>query len=358
MAEDFARIERTYTYTYDQFTVFFYEGNVFLGGKKYSIGQCCVDMVNLDESVLNEISQRVDAFIPAALALLKEKTDSAAALAQEKLNAVWDIVFSLPVYRDLQMDEECNYHTFQRFMADEEKWKQVQDPTSEGYAMYQGMMASLVCFVDDLRRFRQQIKGMAERYFEPLRRRNSDAYADAYSCFYADMICVSAQLLGEDFDQSFPMQVDFVPMMYPNEEDRFFIAEKATFNSLTNFLRTEFYRGLARGNAPRCCQNCGRYFLLTKGYDTCYCNNIAPDETTRTCRKVGAHRKEMREKGNRTPARVEYDRTYNRLKVRKQRKKISSDEWNAAVAKAQELVAQSGRGELTDEELKQKLDEL
>lgn len=48
MAEDLARIERTYTYTYDQFAVFFYEGNVFSGGKKYPIGQCCVDVVNLE----------------------------------------------------------------------------------------------------------------------------------------------------------------------------------------------------------------------------------------------------------------------------------------------------------------------
>lgn len=234
----------------------------------------------------------------------------------------------------------------------------MQDPASEGYAIYQGMIANLVCFVDNLRRFRKQISGMTERYLEPLGRRNSDAYADAYSRFYADMICVSAQILGEDFDQSFPMRVDFVPMMYPNETDRFFIAEKATFNSLTDFLRTEFYRGLAMGNAPRRCHNCGRYFLLTKGYDTCYCNNIAPGETARTCRKVGMHRKEMRGKVNRSPAQIEYDRTYNRLKVRKQRKKISTSEWNAAVAKAQELVAQSECGELSDEDLKQKLEEL
>ncbi len=137
-----------------------------------------------------------------------------------------------------------------------------------------------------------------------------------------------------------------------------FIAERATFNSLTDFLRTEFYRGLAKGNAPRCCHNCGRYFLLTAGYNTCYCNNIAPGETKRTCRKVGAHRKEAQGKENRTPAQKEYDRTYNRLKVRKQRGKISADEWNAAVAKAQELVAQSERGELTDEMLKQRLEEL
>ena len=116
------------------------------------------------------------------------------------------------------------------------------------------------------------------------------------------------------------------------------------------------YRGLAVGNAPRRCHNCGMYFLLTKGYDTCYCNNIAPGETTRTCRKVGAHRKEAQGKAKRTPAQVEYDRTYNRLKVRKQRKKISTSEWNAAVAKAQKLVAQSERGELSDEDLKQKLE--
>ena len=66
----------------------------------------------------------------------------------------------------------------------------------------------------------------------------------------------------------------------------------------------------------------------------------------------------MRGKANRSPAQIEYDRTYNRLKVRKQRKKISTDEWNVAIAEAQELVARSGRGELTDEELKQKLGEL
>ena len=154
------------------------------------------------------------------------------------------------------------------------------------------------------------------------------------------------------------MEVNFVPMMHPTEEGKIFIAEKATFSSLTDFLRTEFYRGLAIGNAPRRCHNCGRYFLLTAGYNTCYCNNIAPGEAERTCRKVGAHRKEAQGKANRTPAQKEYDRTYNRLKVRKQRGKISAGEWNAAVAAAQDLVARSERGELTDEELKRRLAEL
>ena len=75
---------------------------------------------------------------------MKKKADSDAVLAQEKLNAVWDAVFSLSVYRDLNMVEECNHHTFQRLIADEEKWAQVQGQASEGYAMYQSKMAGLV----------------------------------------------------------------------------------------------------------------------------------------------------------------------------------------------------------------------
>ena len=358
MEKGLERIEIPYTYTYDQFTVFFYGDRVFIGKRDYPIGQCCVDVMNFDETILDEINLRVKAFIPAARNLLIEKTDSAADLAQEKLNAVWDLIFSLPVYRDLKMDEECNYHMFRRLMADRDKWAQVQDPTSEGYAKYQGMMTDLVCFEKKLRGIRQLIAIITSQYLEPLKRRNSGAYAEAYSQFYAEMLYIGAHFFGEEFEESVPMEVSFVTMMHPTEEGKVFIAEKATFNSLVDFLKTEFYRGLAKGNAPRRCHNCERYFLLTAGYNTCYCNNIAPGETDRTCRKVGAHRKESQGKENRTPAQREYDRTYNRLKVRKQRGKITKDEWNAAVAAAQELVVQSGRGELTDDELKQKLEEL
>lgn len=46
------------------------------------------------------------------------------------------------------------------------------------------------------------------------------------------------------------------------------------------------------------------------------------------------------------------------MKQRKNRGKISLDEWNMAVAMAQELLERSGRGELTDDELKRKLAEL
>ena len=240
MAEELTRIELDYTYTYDQFTVFFYGDRVFVGRKDYPIGQCCVDVMNLDESILDEIDRRVRLFIPAARKLPTEKTDSAAVLAQERLNAVWELIFALPVYRDLKMDEACCFHTFRRLMADREKWAQVRDPSSEGYAIYQGMMAGLACFADSIRTFRLQVTEMTRTYFEPLKRRTSDAYAQAYSRFYSDMLSIGAHIFNDEFEQSFPLEVNFVPMMHPTEEGRIFVAEKSTYNSLADFLRTEF----------------------------------------------------------------------------------------------------------------------
>ena len=83
------------------------------------------------------------------------------------------------------------------------------------------------------------------------------------------------------------------------QSEPLFWQSRPGFLNLLDFLEVEFFRGRTAGNAPRRCHNCGKYFLLTAGYNTCYCNNIAPGETERTCRKVGAHRKEEREKAGR-----------------------------------------------------------
>lgn len=194
MAEEMERTEFEFTYTYDQFTVFFYGDRVFVGKQDYPIGQCCMDILNLDEAVFDEIDRRVRELVPAARDLLTEKTDSAAALAQERLNAVWELIFALPVYRNLKMDEPCNYHTFQRLMADKEKWAQVQDPASMGYAKYQGMLMELISFAERLRGLRQLIDMMVDKCLEALKHRNRSAYAEVYSYFYMQMLSAGVQI--------------------------------------------------------------------------------------------------------------------------------------------------------------------
>ena len=92
-----------------------------------------MDMMNVDASLIEEINHRIWKFSPFGRALPIEQTASAAAAAQEKLNAVWELVFTLPVYRELNIDKDCCYHTFERLLAKKDKWDQVKDEKSPGH---------------------------------------------------------------------------------------------------------------------------------------------------------------------------------------------------------------------------------
>ena len=70
MAKQAKRIYIPHTYTYDQFTTFSTRDVFTLVIRTNPIGQCCVDIANMDEEVLDEIDRRVGKFIPAARASL------------------------------------------------------------------------------------------------------------------------------------------------------------------------------------------------------------------------------------------------------------------------------------------------
>ena len=84
MAEQVESICIPFTHAYDQFTTFFYDGRVYLSDTSYPIGQCCVDIVNMDEEVLSEIDRCVEEFIPAARKLLMEKKRQTAPLPSHR----------------------------------------------------------------------------------------------------------------------------------------------------------------------------------------------------------------------------------------------------------------------------------
>ncbi len=66
------------------------------------------------------------------------------------------------------------------------------------------------------------------------------------------------------------------------------LAERYTFPTLRDFLYVELGRAILRGNAPRQCRLCGGWFLHKQGDRAIYCERIAPGETEKTCREMGA----------------------------------------------------------------------
>lgn len=191
--------------TFDRFSVFFTGDTVFLDGTVFPLGQLTTDVLNLDGKVLTEIDQRVNHFISIVWTLLQEKADSAARSAQERLNAVWDLVFDLPVYRSLCLDTETARSLFPELLSDRVKWLEVLDVDSEGHRMFEEFLSGLEYFAESLRNFRGQLDGMLEFYFEPLSRRNADVYAEAYAAYFTDMAAAGELVFpGQEFEQSFP----------------------------------------------------------------------------------------------------------------------------------------------------------
>ena len=129
------------------------------------------------------------------------------------------------------------------------------------------------------------------------------------------------------------------------------------FGELASFLYCDLYRGMMAGNLPQRCNRCGHWFLAIGAYDTRYCTRVAPGEAKKTCRQVGPHRKEKQRNGDEF-IRREYQKTYNRLKGRKHRGSISTDEWNRHVAAAQGLKARTEEGQLSDVEYQRELDKI
>lgn len=72
---------------------------------------------------------------------------------------------------------------------------------------------------------------------------------------------------------------------------------------------------------------------------------------------MGAHERE-KEKQKTETASQEYSRIYNRLKARKRRGRITTDEWNRQVVEAQELKDAFLAKQITQQEYVRKLDEL
>lgn len=86
----------------------------------------------------------------------------------------------------------------------------------------------------------------------------------------------------------------------------------------------------------RVCRNCKRAFLNTTKHHTIYCDQIAPNETKKTCRQVGALNSE-KEKIENSPIHQIYLRCYKKLNQRYNRRTITQNEFNKLITSIQQL---------------------
>ena len=153
---------------------------------------------------------------------------------------------------------------------------------------------------------------------------------------------------------------------HPVENDTVAMVERCTFQCLWDFLYVELCRAIRVGNAPRECRLCRRWFLHVQGEKFLYCENVAPGETEKTCREVGA-RASFEQKVRSDDVWKFYKRAYKKYYARVMKGNMTRDEFNAWVEHAaaerdftMELLlnarSEDERAEIT-EQLRQKLNE-
>ena len=301
--------------TFDRFSVFFTGDTVFLDGTVFPLGQLTTDVLNLDGEILTEIDRRVNHFMSTVYGLLQEKTDSAARSAQERLNAVWDLVFDLPVYQSLHLDTEAARNLFPDLLSDRANWSEVLDVDSEGHRMFEDFLSGLEYLAESLRNF---------RYFEFLRvdwqRRLAHSaqsgYLDVRETFSEEEVSGLTEGIAVRQQQIQKLFASVLDMDVPPQKNPCLITLTQTTKPIIEFpfhtlsfafeqaedgeyvevmCPRNFYdlidyhlrECLKRKVRMRACKNCRKYFAVMKNAKAEYCNHPF-DAKGRSCREIAS----------------------------------------------------------------------
>ena len=108
-------------------------------------------------------------------------------------------------------------------------------------------------------------------------------------------------------------------------------------DQLQTMLKLDFYKGLEAGHLIRRCENCGRYFLLQKGYHTKYCDLPTPTHPKYTCAQLGYRLRGVKEDAEDSPLSQALYRCFQRIDKDRSRGNITAEERTLLREKAQEL---------------------
>lgn len=118
---------------------------------------------------------------------------------------------------------------------------------------------------------------------------------------------------------------------------------------LSSLVYLDFMECIKREIMPKKCKNCNKFYLPSFGYYSEFCNEIAPNEKTRTCREVGS-KASFDQKLNENPILKEYQKAYKTHHARFVKKKMTKDELEQWKIFAKDMMEQVKTSKITFEE--------
>ena len=349
---------------YASFSAEFYGNKVILGKNSLPLGQLATDFLELEDEQLSKLREVTLLLLAESQTIYKPldkmKNEEDFRNGLESFLPVFksflDELDKLPLFKELEINQKQVIKAFIDTYNDNNPNK--RDWNMEFLGTF---LSDILAYHDEIHIFRLYADTLLDDYVKHAKKRTPTEYAKAIHKFSNDKDVqekLQSRLHPEKYDNVFkieqPVNIDYITRPNPSNKKQYVVTERTVYRSLGGFLKAELYRALVAGNAPRICDNCGRYFLTIGQERTLYCNRVAPnDPKGRLCRKVGAHIKEQ--KLHEVAYEKAYSRAYDRLKYRKRAGLIDVDTWNMLVAEIQDIREMARDGVISDAEAVDKL---
>ncbi|MDR0571124.1 MAG: DUF6076 domain-containing protein [Clostridiales Family XIII bacterium] len=312
-----------------EFAALFSESGVIINERSYKCGQILTEFLNYDSS---EYRKRFKLFDYAWNVVHGTKHDNfedhreGFFTMQKVANSLNEIIYDMPLYRDFDIDKE---YLEKIFTYDEEYIKVSFEKPDDERLKEEMFLAGINPVIRSVRRYYDLMKALDlidvsyRQLIKILHSKNAD-YATILSGF-DNLLCNNPTPENDFFADKTTVTITYETHSDISGKPEVF--EKMAFKSLGDFIFVEVFKSVMRGSAPKKCKNCGRYFLLEKGYYYEFCEGAAPDEDGKTCRDVGAT-KSFRDKVKNNPIWEAHQRAYKKYYARILKKTMSKPDFN------------------------------
>lgn len=333
---------------------FYVKGNAIeVNGQDFLLGRISCACLNITPAQFDELYEKSQ----SVSEILNQNTSFPDRTQWNELNRRICVLSSAlkqyPLFNLLADESMIQY--FEQFVSTED----MLNP--ESWELYYHLASSFIIAVEDIFSFNKTIYNFIELFLSRLKKLDTENYAAAYYDFLNSP--QAYKLIANPFEDGLMtytstdfLEMNLIPMEYPANSGQYLIAEYYHTESLQSLLKTDFLKGLMVGHHIRRCEHCKRFFLLTKGYKTKYCDNPAPENPKYTCNQMAYRTVRCKEENPDNPKYQSYRRCVNRIMRNSQQGCISQEQKDLLLRKAGDLyhIAVTSP-EYTNEEFEQAL---
>ncbi|MBO5557242.1 DUF6076 domain-containing protein [Ruminococcus sp.] len=329
-------------------------------GQEFLLGELTVSLMNADDKVLREMCRHL-VELERLAEICREKhifyrkminTDD-----RRRLELAGDEQIKIPTFDEwVEIHRSvCLIHELmQNFKLGEvlvtpveaglvKQFEGLQYDTEEyrsAWIWYLELLDITMGFVEDIIAVVRTFRAFTDIIIPGLKKYDTHHLSAAYSMLLFDERCKGMVASMDDPDKVTYTMTDYMMLQYipMKQGDSFIIAEYFRMDNLQAVVKTDMLRGLMKGHFPKRCENCGRYFLMTRGYRTRFCDMPSPDDPKRTCAQIAYKKSRAKEKSDDNPKTQSYFRCRNRILRHFQRGKITSEQRDLLLRTAKDML--------------------